>query len=296
LSIVAITDHNEIKNVEPAIDAAEGTGLLVVPAVELSTSHGHLLCYLPSVEALQKFYGRLEVVDRDSQNSRCQTSLLESLNLLSQLSGFAVLAHVDAGSGFETENAGNSPHKVDVLCHPALLGIELKGADSVVWYSDNDPDADRARIGPERVRRLSLGTGQVLARVLNSDAHSLNALGRNAQGARKVTRVKMDQPSIEGLRIALEDSDARVRIEDLIPASIPQVTGVAFEGGFLDGQKIHFSPNLNCIIGGRGTGKSTTFEAVHCLTGEPSGNSRVMRHNLTLILLIFAYRSRVWTS
>ena len=44
-------------------------------------------------------------------------------------------------------------------------------------------------------------------------------------------------------------------------------------GGFLDGQCIHFGPNLNCIIGGRGTGKSTTFEAIRCLTGHPSENT-----------------------
>jgi len=44
------------------------------------------------------------------------------------------------------------------------------------------------------------------------------------------------------------------------------------DGGFLDGQAIHFSRNLNCIVGGRGTGKSTTFEAIRCLSGETSNN------------------------
>jgi hypothetical protein len=38
---------------------------------------------------------------------------------------------------------------------------------------------------------------------------------------------------------------------------------------------IHLSPNLNCIIGGRGTGKSTTFEALRCLQGQPSDSSVV---------------------
>jgi hypothetical protein len=40
----------------------------------------------------------------------------------------------------------------------------------------------------------------------------------------------------------------------------------------MDDQAIHFSPNLNCIVGGRGTGKSTAFEAVRCLSGRPSGS------------------------
>ena len=270
LDVIALTDHNEISNVQAAIAAADQTPVHVVPGVELSTPQGHLLCYLPTFDALQSFFGRLDLADRGTQNSRCQTAMHECLQLLHEQNGFGILAHVDAPAGFETENPGNSPHKRDVLCHRALLGIELKSAASDIWYADTDPDADRANVGKERIRRLQLGSKQFLARVLSSDAHTLNALGRNAQGDKKVTRIKMQQPSFEALRIALQDSDARVRIEDQIPLAVPHVVGAALNGGFLDGQSIHFSSNLNCIIGGRGTGKSTTFEAVRCLSGQPS--------------------------
>lgn len=270
LNIIAVTDHNEIKNVEATLKAASESPVLVIPAVELSTPNGHLLGYLPTLDALVKFFGRITVVDKGSQNSRCQNSMLDCLNHLINLGGFGVLAHVDAPSGFETENSTNTPHKIDVLCHEALLGIELKTATSPVSYSDMDSDANRAICGRERIKKLGLGSRQYLARLLNSDSHTLNALGRNAQGDRKMTRAKMDRPSFNALRIALEDSDARVRIEDQIPVAVPQAIGVHIDGGFLDGQQIHFNPNLNCIIGGRGTGKSTMFEAVRCLSGESS--------------------------
>jgi ABC-type lipoprotein export system ATPase subunit len=286
LNIIAITDHNEINNVEPAMKAAVGTGLLVIPGIELSTPQGHLLCYLPDVDSLQKFFGRITVVDRDKPNSRCQNAILDCLNLLETLNGFAVLAHVDAGSGFETENPGNSPHKFDILCHKCLLGIELKSALSDISYSLEDPDPNRVQFGNERIKRLGLGSSQYLARVLNSDAHTLNALGRNASGVKKVTRIKMDTPSFNSFRIALEDSDARIRIEDQIPATIPSIAFAVLQGGFLDGHKIHFSPNLNCIIGGRGTGKSTTFEVIKCLTGKKSDNqvvdSEIWPQNISL--------------
>jgi PHP family Zn ribbon phosphoesterase len=134
LHVISVTDHNEIDNVAPAITAARDL-LLVVPGVELSTSEGHLLCYLPTLDALQKLLGRIAIADRGTQKSRCQTSMLDCLNHLQALNGFGVLAHVDAAGGFETENPGNSAHKHDVLCHQALLGIELKRADSVVSYS-----------------------------------------------------------------------------------------------------------------------------------------------------------------
>jgi hypothetical protein len=201
--------------------------------------------------------------------------VLECLNLVGDLGGFGILAHVDAASGFDQEVPGASPHKADVICHPALLGIELKHAASVIAYAPEDPDVDRARIGRERITRLGLGSKQNLARVLNSDAHTLSALGRNTQLARKMSRYKMDVPSFDALRIALQDSDARVRIEDLVPSAVPMILGISLGGGFLKGQAIHFSPNLNCIIGGRGTGKSTTFEAIRCLSGAP-GESKVV--------------------
>jgi DNA repair ATPase RecN/histidinol phosphatase-like PHP family hydrolase len=275
LSMISITDHNEIENTQAAISAAMGTSVVVVPGVELSTAQGHLLCYLPTLAALKRFYGQIAIVDHGLPTSRCQQSLLECLNLLVPLSGIGVLAHVDVASGFEVENAGASPHKADVLCHPALLGIELKHSTSPVTYADGDPDAERVRIGRERSSRLKLGLKQNLARVLNSDAHALASLGRNAANVQRVTRYKMEAPSFEALRIALEDADARVRIEDLIPQSVPHVLGISFDGGFLSGQTIQFSPNLNCIIGGRGTGKSTAFEAVRCLVSGPSESTVV---------------------
>jgi DNA repair ATPase RecN len=127
-------------------------------------------------------------------------------------------------------------------------------------------------MGRERIEKLKLGAKQFLARVLNSDAHTLDGLGRNAANQKRVTRYKMDSPSFNGLRVALEDADARVRIEEHIPQAIPRIMGVRIDGGFLSGQVIHFSPNLNCIIGGRGTGKSTAFEAVRCIAGDDSAS------------------------
>ncbi len=275
LSIIAVADHNEISNVESVLKTADMSGITAIPAVELSTPQGHLLCYLPSLEALQRFHGQLTIVDRHTQNSRCQESILECLKILEPLGGFGILAHVDVESGYEHDNPGSSPHKFDVIAHTCLLGIELKNANSQIFYSPNDTNSDRKRMGEKRIEKLGLGERQFLARVLNSDAHTLNSLGRNAQNARRVTRYKMDKPSFGSLRIALEDADARVRIEDLVPSTIPRIVGMKISGGFLNQQVFHFGPNLNCIIGGRGTGKSTAFESIRCLA-EGESESKVV--------------------
>lgn len=276
IGIIAITDHNDISNVPRALAVATANNVLVVPGVELSTAQGHLLCYFQTHQKLARFFAGLNIADAGLPTSRCQQSILECLTAAEAQGGFGILAHVDIASGFEQENPGASPHKFDVICHRALAGIELKQADSEIFYSPSDAVADRARMGQTRIERLGLGARQYLARVLNSDSHTLGALGRNAVNAKRITRYKMDVPSFASLRIALDDADARVRIEDLIPQSVPRIVGIALDGGFLDRQVIRFSPNLNCIIGGRGTGKSTTFEGVRCLIHSPGGVSKVV--------------------
>jgi ABC-type Mn2+/Zn2+ transport system ATPase subunit len=268
LSLISLTDHNEISGVPEALQAAAGTSLCVIPGVELSTSDGHLLCYLPDVQRLQQFHGKINLADQGTANSRCQTAILDCINLVDNLGGFCVLAHVDGAKGFETEVPGNAPHKVDVMKHKGLLGIELKDSATPVSYSPQDPDAGRKQIGTQRAAALGLGARQFLARVVSSDAHVLANVGLNSNGQSRVTRYKMQTPSFLGLRLALLDAEVRVRIEDEIPFAVPFVLGMHLEGGFFSGTTIRLSKNLNCIIGGRGAGKSTTLEAIRLLSAD----------------------------
>ncbi len=275
LALIALTDHNEICNVPDALKAAAGKPILVVPAVELSTPEGHLLVYFTDYESLSNFHAKLDFADRGTQGSRCQTDLLECLKRIDITKSFAVLAHVDAQAGLEDKLPGYPPHKGDIISHAALLGIELQAADSTILYSRFDEDPERRKLAQQRTTALGLGVQQSLARVLFSDSHSLSALGKNAKGQRRLTRIKMDSPSFGGLRIALQDGDARIRLEDDVPKSVARIMGIKLEGGFLDGLTVHFSRNLNCIIGGRGAGKSTAFEAVRCIAPVASTSKLV---------------------
>jgi ABC-type thiamine transport system ATPase subunit len=272
LSLIAISDHNEIANVASAIAAGEKRGVMVVPAVELSTPEGHLLCYAPTVDALERFFNRITIVGRRTSNCRCNTGMAECLNLLQNEGGFGIVAHIEIDGAFESNVPRFTPNKLDILCHSALLGFEVKHADCPIHYTRSDPDPDRRSAAQTRINRLKLGSSQFLARVLNSDAHTLNAIGRNAKNNSRITRYKMGIPSFDGLRLALQESDTRVRLEDEVPRTVPIIQGVTFEGGFLDGEAIHFSSNLTCIVGGRGSGKSTAFEAVRIIGAPADAN------------------------
>lgn len=272
LALISITDHNEISGVAAALDAAIGTLITVIPGVELSTSDGHLLCYFSDLQRLERFHARLSLADRGTGSSRCKTSLLECIDLADSMDGFCVLAHVDGAKGFEIEVPGSAPHKVDVLKHKGLLGLELKDSSTPISYSPQDPDASRRSIGVQRNAELGLGSRQFLARIVSSDAHTISNVGKNSSGNSRVTRYKMQAPSYLGLKLALLDAEVRVRIEDEIPAAVPHVLGMHLEGGFLSGTTIRLSKNLNCIIGGRGAGKSTTLEAIRLLSAD-GGNA-----------------------
>ena len=52
--------------------------------------------------------------------------------------------------------------------------------------------------------------------------------------------------------------------------ALHKICSMAVSGGFLDGAALDFADGLNCIIGGRGTGKTTVLEFIRYLLGPMS--------------------------
>lgn len=270
LDLIAITDHNQIANVRPALKYAQGKGLLVIPGVELSTPQGHLLVYFETADQLQRFFGKLTISE---DRKACHNTIPQCLRFAEEFNGFGICAHIELDSGLEKAHPKFDAFKQEVFNCPNLLGLEIANASKSAWFSHGDADVDRRNCAIARCKALGLEDGVDLAKVMSSDAHTLNALGRNASGNRKLTRLKMEALSFVSLRIALMDAVARVRLEDLIPANIPKFIGMKLEGGFLKDQIVHFSPNLTCIIGGRGAGKSTLLESLRATSGNAAENT-----------------------
>jgi ABC-type lipoprotein export system ATPase subunit len=58
-----------------------------------------------------------------------------------------------------------------------------------------------------------------------------------------------------------------------------KIRSIEVTGGFLQGLKLEFGDSLNCIIGGRGTGKTTVLEALrYALDRMPDANLEKSRH------------------
>jgi hypothetical protein len=71
----------------------------------------------------------------------------------------------------------------------------------------------------------------------------------------------MGEVSVPGLRQALLDPEIRVRLmgdERLEPTAT--IEGMWVSGGFFEGQRLRLNPNITCLIGGTGSGKSLSLE------------------------------------
>ena len=179
LDLIAITDHNQIANVRPALKYADGKGLLVIPGVELSTQQGHLLVYFETDDQLQRFFGKLTISE---DRKACHNTIPQCLHFAEEFNGFGICAHIELDSGLEKAHPKFDAFKQDVFNCSNLLGLEVANASNSAWFSHEDADANRRNCVIARCKALGLEDGVDLAKVMSSDAHTLNALGRNASG------------------------------------------------------------------------------------------------------------------
>ncbi|MCK9436824.1 TrlF family AAA-like ATPase [Dysgonomonas gadei] len=271
LGIISITDHNEIFNSNTAITYAEGKNIFVIPGIEVSTTQGHLLLYFPTFNDLRNFHGKLTI---NQDKKTCQNGIVQCLDFAQQHNGIGVLAHIELESGFEKTIGRFGPPMEEIFKHKNLLGLEICTKENIDLYTDSDDDSRKRLIGLHR-EACDYNESYNLAKLLSSDAHDLNRLGINAEGGKKLTRIKIDELNFHSFKIALISNESRIRLEDFIPEQRPVIKSISIEGGLLDKVRIDLSSNLTCIIGGRGAGKSTLLEAIRECSGNKS-NARVV--------------------
>ncbi|EJF8447781.1 ABC transporter, partial [Escherichia coli] len=124
---------------------------------------------------------------------------------------------------------------------------------------------DLAKAKPQ----LYIGKNLNWAEILGTDSHHPSGTGNQRYPGSHFTWVKMSEPSYDGLRLALVDGALSLKRSDNFTGD-PNIHGqLAIESIVVDdakylgrGQSLtcQLNPWLNTIIGGRGTGKSTSLE------------------------------------
>ncbi len=136
LEMIALTDHNTCRNCPALMQAAEGTGLVVVPGMELSTAEEvHMVCLFPALENAMAFdryvydclppfanrpqiFGEQTILDAEDQPVGTLEKLLVNAtsigisslpSLMREYGGLCFPAHIDRGSYSVLSNLGALP-------------------------------------------------------------------------------------------------------------------------------------------------------------------------------------------
>jgi predicted ATPase len=257
-----ITNHNKFdKNEFVALRKKaikEGIGLFA--GVEFSLKEGiHILVvfddkwYQGETDNINKFldnafYG---IANYDKPNyPNSNFNLKETVVALDKIGYdyFIVLAHIDDTNGLFTELRGRTQE------------------DFARQESFNRVLAVQKSANLENYNKLCqwLNRKSKIACVEGSDnAHG----GIDAIGKGKVTYIKLGDFNFEALTFALTDSEYRVSPKDKPEIKNAYIKSIAFEGGLLEGTRIDFSPELNNLIGIRGSGKSSLLEVLRYVLG-----------------------------
>ncbi|MFA5432198.1 MAG: histidinol-phosphatase [Candidatus Paceibacterota bacterium] len=257
-----ITNHNKFdKNEFVALRKKaikESIGLFA--GVEFSLKEGiHILIvfddkwYQGETDNISKFlenafYG---IANYDKPNyPNSNFNLKETVEALDKIGHdyFIVLAHIDDTNGLFTELRGRTQE------------------DFVKQESFNRVLAVQKSANLENYNKLCLWLNRKskIACIEGSDnAHG----GIDAIGKGKVTYIKIGDFNFEALTFALTDSEYRVSPKDKPEIKNSFIKSILFEGGLLEGTKIDFSPELNNLIGIRGSGKSSLLEVLRYVLG-----------------------------
>ncbi len=268
IETIAVTDHYRISDSLSLINAARTAGIFVFGGFEAASNDGvHFLClYDPDKDGtLERLIGQLGVRDHTMLSPNGDKNCLQLLECVREQGGIAIAAHVAADNGLLATLEGQP--RMNAWKSPDLYACALPGQISEA---------------PQNVRTI-LENKDVAHRrdrpvaVINaSDVNSPEELAEQ----RSSCFIKMSALSVEGLRQAFLDPASRIRLNSDMPSEPhAEFIAMAWEGGFLEGTRLHFNGNLNVLVGGRGTGKSTVIESLrYVLAIDPLGEEANKAH------------------
>lgn len=254
IDCVAITDHNSgewvdtLKAALQTLDSMQPAGyrkLFLFPGVEITASSNiHILALFDPSAGTREIQALLGAVNFPTDkfgtsDATSPKSVEEIINEIHKRGGIAIPAHVDEACGL-FKLTGHTFSQA--LKAEELLAIEI---------------INKVIEKPELYKQSKLQ----LAEIIGSDSHIAAQVGGNH------TWVKMGEPSLDALRLALHDCEDGVIRKDECPID-PNIINnryfiksISISDGFKAGNgtplDAKFSPWLSSVIGGRGSGKST---------------------------------------
>jgi len=296
LDVVGITDHNFLSKdflpyLQAAFDEIEkefNHKITLFPGFEFEAAgvgRGvHVLCLFEpgsDIALLDSILTECDVgyprVNASGELAKSDKNLKDILQLVqNKHGGIVIMPHAMSNDGIFDNDSISEWLQKDQFTNPYLLAVEvpkpvgqMSSAFQKLFRSGDDCNQDWKRISP-------------IATLMSSDNKKLSEVGENGKSTPnsigyRYSWIKMSEPSIESLRQAFLDHESRIILPDDVSTDIhpatrskhAQIQSISIKNvKFLADQQIHFSPNMNCVIGGRGSGKSTLLEYLRIIFGK----------------------------
>jgi DNA repair ATPase RecN len=273
IQVVGIADHGCVDGVENLRKALEAESVIVFPGFEIaSTEKVHMVCLYPSgtsTATLHQFLGNLEVPTGVKKTAPSSLGCLTIAERILKQGGFWYAAHVTGVSGLLrlNQDGGGLTH-IWTSCDHVLAAQIAGDIDSI-------PEPEVQNI--LRNKNPQYKRARPIALLNSKDVRRPDDL----DNPRVYSWIKMTAPTLDALRLACHDPESRARLShEVNPTYYSRIERIAVKRGYLEDLELDLSPNLNAIVGGRGTGKSTLIEAIRYALQLPPANKDALRaHN-----------------
>ena len=248
IKVVGLADHGNAHSGESLRELLSENGVVVFPGFEICTAEKiHIVCLFPentSASQLDRYLGQLGLIDEQDGISPSNMSCKDIGRKVNQeLNGFWYAAHITSDNGIlkigQLHNTWISDYLVAAQIPSTRANLDFKYKTII---ENKDPNYLRT---------------QPIALINAKDVSKPSDLATPEASC----LIKMSNVDFSCFKNAFNDPDSRVRlVTELDTNHHSVIKKVQISGGYLDEFNVDLSQNLNTIIGGRGTGKSTLIE------------------------------------
>ena len=289
LECIAVTDHNDYRSIDEAMKIGKENNLIVFPGVELScdSSKIHILVLFDidcDGNTVQEFLSQLKIFRADLGDSShtADGDIFHACEIAKSMNALVIPAHIDEYSGLSDISYDNISKLLD---RKYIDGVQV--VNDEIWENyGNEPlhiisEKLTEKYGKTITDEQAKAWISVYQQVKNSgfpllsfsdnpyseksSKHGMWGIGAS------YTYLKMSQtPNLESVRQALISNDMRVEKNaesnhmsgespDMIIREVVLSNSILNENAKID---VSFNSQLNTIIGGRGSGKSSIIRTI----------------------------------
>lgn len=254
IKIVGLANHGDCNSSESLRSILSENDILVFPGFEIATAEKiHIVCLFDpstSISELNRILGSIGMPKYVTGTEVSNLSCLDIAYKVIENNGFWYAAHITSDNGILKLGGLHNVWKNDLLI-AAQIPNNRSNIDPKYKNIVNNTDPNYKR---------------------SSDIAFLNAKDICKPEDLKIdescTYLKMSELSFEAFKQSFTDPTSRVKLKsDMRDCFQSSIDRIQVFGGYLDGLDINFSSELNTIIGGRGTGKSTLINLIRYTLG-----------------------------